>query len=665
MLFVSLSMKRISALFLSLLCALIIQAQGLAVESFRLLETDLTANTAGTKEIDSNGDVAALIKVVTTETGFVFDCGQLGIVKTVQTPGEIWVYVPRRVQKLIVKHPQLGVLRDYYFPIPIQGARTYELVLSSGTVQTVVKKARTSQYVVFQMTPPNAVVMLDGEMLSTADGTATKMMKFGTYDYRVQAPDYLPAVGKVTVNNPKQKHVVNVTLKPNFSQVTLTVDNNAEIWVNGERKGAGSWTGNLGAGTYELETRLANHRPVTATRDIAASDKPLTIRLDAPTPIYGEADINSSPAMADIYVDGSKVGQTPQLVSQLLIGQHQVRLARQGYADYNGTITIREGETTPVSATLSNATTITISSTNPQAALYIDGVAQGTASGQKQTSFGEHQVRLVSEGWREYTGTIHVTEQQRTFNLPMEEIVQSRRTINVGNVSFTMIRVDGGTFQMGATKEMKAPYEDEKPVHQVTLSSYYIGETEVTQALWQEVMGTTVQQQRDKADTSWPMRGEGADYPMYYVSWEECQEFISRLNQKTGLNFRLPTEAEWEFAARGGTKSRGYQYSGSNNLNDVAWFTDNSSSSTHPVKTKQPNELGIYDMSGNVWEWCQDWYGSYSKGVQTNPTGSSSGSNRVCRGGSWSIAARYCRSSGRLSYTPSYRGNFLGLRLSL
>ncbi len=227
------------------------------------------------------------------------------------------------------------------------------------------------------------------------------------------------------------------------------------------------------------------------------------------------------------------------------------------------------------------------------------------------------------------------------------------KTYTANGVSFSMIEVRGGTFQMGATSEQSDPYSDEKPVHSVTLSSYYIGETEVTQALWEAVMGSN------------PSSFKGSNNPVEQVSWNYCQIFIQKLNSLTGKTFRLPTEAEWEYAARGGNKSRGYQYSGSNNLFDVAWHTDNSGSKTHPVKTKQPNELGIYDMSGNVWEWCQDWYGSYSSSSQTNPTGASSGYIRVYRGGSWGDNARFCRVAVRGGAAPSYCDDDLGLRLAL
>ena len=227
------------------------------------------------------------------------------------------------------------------------------------------------------------------------------------------------------------------------------------------------------------------------------------------------------------------------------------------------------------------------------------------------------------------------------------------REYTVNGVRFKMIAVEGGTFTMGATSEQQNPGSDEKPTHTVTLSDYYIGETEVTQELWAAVMGSN------------PSNFTGnMQRPVEKVSWEDCQTFIRKLNQLTGANFRLPTEAEWEFAARGGRSSRGYQYSGSNNLGDVAWYWNNASETTHPVKTKSPNELGIYDMSGNVWEWCQDWKGSYSSSSQTNPKGPSTGSDRVNRGGSWFRHARYCRSASRSNSAPGNRGNGLGLRLA-
>ena len=211
-----------------------------------------------------------------------------------------------------------------------------------------------------------------------------------------------------------------------------------------------------------------------------------------------------------------------------------------------------------------------------------------------------------------------------------------------------MVYVSGGTFIMGGDES-----SDQTPTHSVTLSSYYICKYEVTQALWRAVMGSN------------PSKFKGDNLPVEQVSWNDCQTFINRLNNYTGRNFRLPTEAEWEFAARGGNYSRHYKYSGSNYISDVAWYCDNSGNRTHPVGTKQANELGLYDMSGNVWEWCSDWYGSYSSYSQSNPTGATSGFGRVERGGNWCGLARYCCSSHRSYYAPGNSFDDLGLRLVL
>ena len=207
---------------------------------------------------------------------------------------------------------------------------------------------------------------------------------------------------------------------------------------------------------------------------------------------------------------------------------------------------------------------------------------------------------------------------------------------------------------MGATSEQGGYADvDESPVHQVTVSSFYMGETEVTQRQWKAIMGSN------------PSHFTGDNRPVECVSWNDCQEFIQKLNQLTGRTFRLPTEAEWEYAARGGVHHSGYKYAGSNSVGGVAWYSDNSGSQTHDVKTKQPNALGLYDMSGNVWEWCSDWYRSYSSGALTDPQGPSSGSYRVLRGGSWYHGAGYCRVSYRRSNRPDTRTYSFGFRLSI
>lgn len=235
------------------------------------------------------------------------------------------------------------------------------------------------------------------------------------------------------------------------------------------------------------------------------------------------------------------------------------------------------------------------------------------------------------------------------------------KVFTVNGVSFKMIAVEGGTFTMGATAEQTGAESDESPTHQVTLSPYYIGETEVTQALWKAVTGYSPTANGSSWSSSY---GLGDSYPAYLISYDDVIAFITKLNGLTGMAFRMPTEAEWEYAARGGNKGKACLYSGSNTIGDVAWYSSNSGSATHPVATKSPNELGLYDMSGNLWEWCSDWYGSYTSASQTDPAGPSTGSSRVLRGGSWYIIASNCRVAFRLNGSPSHRGTYSGVRLA-
>jgi formylglycine-generating enzyme required for sulfatase activity len=241
--------------------------------------------------------------------------------------------------------------------------------------------------------------------------------------------------------------------------------------------------------------------------------------------------------------------------------------------------------------------------------------------------------------------------------------------VTVNGVVFWMVKVEGGTFTMGATAEQgSVAQSNEKPAHQVTLSDFSIGQTEVTQELWLAVMGTN-----PSNFTSANGYSDNLKRPVEGVSWEDCQAFIKQLNFLTGMTFRLPTEAEWEFAARGGVKGKGCLYAGSNEIAEVAWFwnTIPSRSSgkegygTQPVATKAPNELGIYDMTGNVWEWCNDKYGYYNANAQKNPKGPSSGAYRVYRGGCWDNDAAGCRVAYRYGSKPAGKEDFLGLRLAM
>ena len=446
--------------------------------------------------------------------------------------------------------------------------------------------ASEPQFVVFTVEPQSAVVIINNQHYTLTDGAMSIVLDSGSYSYTVTAAGYHPQSGTFSVAG--NKVTKNITLSADSATVTLTAPDNAEIWVNGVMKGTSHWSGTLNSGTYIFEAKRAGHKTMKLSKHISSAQSQQSYALPAPTPIFGSLIISGTPINADVVLDGKTVGQLPVKLNDILVGEHKLTVSKSGYQPYSATVTVTEGKTATVNATL------------------------------------KKQVAQVP-------------------NTP------SSSSANFGGIE--MVYVKGGTFTMGATSEQDSDaFDYEKPTHSVTLSDYYIGKYEVTQAQWRAVMGDN------------PGRFEGDNLPVECISWNDVQVFIQRLNKKTGKNFRLPTEAEWEYAARGGNKSNGYKYSGSNTIGDVAWY-ENNSSKTHPVGQKQPNELGIYDMSGNVWEWGQDWYASYSSRSQTNPTGPSSGFGRVLRGGCWVFNAGYCRVSNRRYSTPSSRVFDYGFRL--
>jgi formylglycine-generating enzyme required for sulfatase activity len=307
----------------------------------------------------------------------------------------------------------------------------------------------------------------------------------------------------------------------------------------------------------------------------------------------------------------------------------------------------------PVISKQTTETAVTVTATGSGTVkLYVNGQQ---VSNPYSTARGNSDYTITAYATAKEDGKLMSQSQTMSITVPALTIEPNANSFTVNGVTFEMVTVDGGTFLMGATPEQGENVRDnEKPVHEVTLSSYLIGQTEVTQELWLAVMGNN------------PSYHTGnLQRPVDMVSWMDCQEFISRLNQLTGKTFRLPTEAEWEYAARGGNKSQGYRYAGSDDMLAVAWCENNSENSTHPVGTKAPNELGLYDMTGNVWEWCNDWYKRYTEEAQINPTGPETGNNRVLRGGCWNGDFIYNRISYRDNFIPTGSNSSGGLRLAL
>lgn len=423
-------MKKLYLLLIFLAFAAIAQAQHISVKDFYYAENDLTARTYGTSVEDQNGNLCALIKVRTTERGmWTFDVGMMGVTK-IETQkenhsAEIWVYVPFGVTRMTIQHEKLGILDKWPFPCSIEKGCTYIMELTTGKVKTIVEEAVNQQYLAFQITPADAVLEVNGKIWEVdADGNAQEYVGFGSYEYRVQAPNYHSAVGKVTVNDPdntvfrsvtldpnfgwievggtgdlqgasvyvdnaligkapcksdalksgqhtvriakkmydtysvtvtvndNQTTPVNPVLEANFANVTLSVDADAEIWVNNERKGIRTWTGALGYGSYKVECKQANHETSLTTLEVTAALNGETYPLPSPAPIYGSLNVESTPKFCRLYIDGKDMGTTPKSVNQILIGQHEIRLTKEGYAEYKETITITKGERKQVTATL-------------------------------------------------------------------------------------------------------------------------------------------------------------------------------------------------------------------------------------------------------------------------------------------------------------------------
>ena len=577
-------------------------AQELKVKSFVLAPTDLTAQTEGRKDL--NGDACALVKI--SFVGDVADVEGNVIKPLVKRNNETWAFMTQesRQMKIVTKDylPLMVTFGDYGID-KLQGNRTYVLTLAklSGSQEPV---DAGGNFYAISVQPKTATLWIDGVPQEvSSDGEYSAMLAYGSHTYKVEAGGYISKSGSFTIGKGDMTPI-SVSLVSALATLSVSCPTPAvSLYVDKKSVGSLPWNGSLKEGMHLLEVRKDGYRSQQKTIQLAQQQK-LDVAFDALSAIQGNLSVNFKPFGSDVYVDGEKVGQSPRVFNGVLVGNHNVEIRKPGYTTSRQTVTISEGQTASISGSLTSST----SSSN---------------------------ANVLSSGSSSLSGN--------TITIPVKN-----------GINIEMIKVEAGSFNMGATPEMQSPYDDEKPVHRVTLTNdYYVGKYEVTQALWQAVMGSN------------PSNFKGDDLPVESVSWNDCQDFISKLNAMTGKRFRLPTEAEWEYAARGGKKSRGYQYGGSNTLGYVAWYDGNSGSKTHAVGTKRPNELGIYDMTGNVWEWCQDWYGNYSSSPQTNPTGAVIGSYRVIRGGGWSNSAWKSRSSYRNYGAPDYRNYILGLRLVL
>ncbi len=711
-------MKRLIAIFsIIALAAVAAVAQTMSVAGFEERPMDMDARVTH-PVTDPNGQTCALIKVETTQTGFGFDTGVIQVVKTEQKIGEVWVYVQPRVKKITIMHQDYEPVRDYYFPTgALKEATVYLLKLrTAGAPVQAASTQQHSGFLIINSEPQGAEVWLNNESTGEVTPFRRKLAIGDEMPYRLSLPLYHDEAGMVTVDQPRkelqfalrpafgsvtvtstpsgalvfldEKQVgqtplmldriasgshslrlqapqyaverrnvsvadgqttnVAVTLTARFAEITVQAPQGAVVTVDGDRKGSGTLSWRQSEGLCDIVVSMAGHRDARRQLEVVAG-RAQTVQL-TPQPIYGSASVDSDLMDAEIWIDGKQYGVTPNVVERLLVGSHTLVLKKSGYADLQQQFSVEEGKEASLSVKLPAGRSVQFTSEKPGMQIIVDGKKLGTTPLTAVVGIGHHSVSAMRGGDIVDVRDLDITSAGAPLTMAFRDF---NHTFTVNGVQFTMVEVGGGTFTMGATSEQGSDaWDEEKPAHEVTLSDYYIGQTEVTQALWEAVMGSN------------PSDSKGGNLPVERVSWDDCQVFIQKLNQLTGKQFRLPTEAEWEYAARGGRKSRGYKYAGGNNIDSVAWCDGNSGNETHPVATKQANELGIYDMSGNVLEWCSDWCGDYTSSSQSDPQGSSSGSFRVIRGGCYYNFARNCRVSYRISNTLDYRSGYLGLRLS-
>ena len=593
--------RYLSTLFVLLIIVCSTNSQELTIKSFKLVESDLSAQTQPRKDLNDKN--CALVKVGIGLQNVQFEGNIVGNVQN--KIGEYWAYMPQGSRQLKLHTqsylPVMVTFSDYGIE-KLESNRTYicTIIKPNGYSEPV---DAGGNFYVLNVQPKNAVVFIDGTLQgSSSDGEYSAMLSYGNHTYKVEAVGYISKSGSFTVSSGDMLPI-NVSLLSAMATITVTCPTPAvSLYVDKKYVGIFPWTGNLKEGMHLIEARKENYHSQQKAIQLSQQQS-LDVAFDELIAVQGNLSVNYKPFGADIYVDGKKLGQSPRVFNGLVVGNHQVEIRKAGYTTDSKSVTITEGQTASIAGTLDE-----------------EGKLDGNTNLVNQSS---------------------LTSNSNDISIPVKD-----------GVSIEMVKVEAGTFMMGATPEMKNVWNDDKPVHQVTLSNdYYIGKYEVTQALWKAVMGTN------------PSKFKGDNLPVENVSWFDCQEFIGKLNSITGMSFRLPTEAEWEFAARGGEKSSGYQYSGSENLENVAWYVENSKDKTHSVGTKQANELGIYDMSGNVWEWCQDWYSNYQSASQIDPTGPMTGISRVYRGGCWVNGEMFCCLSNRVPKKPDVHLRTIGFRI--
>lgn len=634
-----------------LLCCICVSAQKLNVDGFAVKSNDITARTHPRQDI--NGNDCALVKVQLATPNAIFDGSVIGDVS--YNTSEYLVYMAKGSKRMTIKlegYLPLEVVFQDYGIMSLEQKTVYLLTISgvmTGNGQET-PHIKTG-WIILNSDPSGASVYINEEFVGNTPLSNYKQT-YGTYSYRVEHPNYHPSTGTIELNSSKLEK--SVELNPAFGSIAITCNViGAKVMLDGKTTNQVTpcTLEEVPSGQHIINIQKDKYSP--RQQSVVVEDgqtAQLSISMDAR---FAQVNITSLDG-AQIYCNGELKGTT-RYIGDLMEGFYDIEVRLAHHKSKTKQIQVIAGQSQDISL---NPTPIygslDVTSTPHDADVTIDGKLYGkTPLTIEQLLEGQHQVVISLKDYKNESRTIQIFENESAqidaiLNKKVVDIKNTSLglTITIGDVQFKMIAVEGGTFDMDC-----GHYKNTKK-KSVTLSNYSIGETEVTQYLWEIVMGSN------------PSKFIGRNRPVEQVSWDDCQNFIMKLNTMTGLTFRLPSEAEWEYAARGGKKSRGYKYAGSNTIDNVAWYGQ-SNSGTHNVGTKQPNELGLYDMTGNVWEWCNDYWGNLDNSEHINPKGPQNGYQRINRGGSWNSQTFEVDVYERSSKNPSYNGSSLGFRLAL
>ena len=485
------------------------------------------------------------------------------------------------------------------------------------------------------------MIFINGKSTGKTTPSTIELLTPGDYSVLLTGQWYKAQEKKVTVNAGETVDV-DFEMVQNYAEITINTNFDGAIYVDGIRKGTTTWTGRVQEGnrsfSVDKEGMISREHKALITR---GKGMQIDLMMKLKT---GGLVIETEPAGAMIDIGGRMYGLTPTTITELLPGEYNVVLSKPGYTGITKRVKIVDDQSTTLEVRLYKGKEIIINTEPSGAQVYIGDSLLGVTPLKALMDFGESIVKITKGDFSTVETIVVNPSGQSAFNIKLKETNDPFES--------QMVFVKGGTFTMGDT--FGDGKKEEKPTHTVTVKDFYISKNEITQNQWENLMGSN------------PSHFAGCgNCPVERVNWDEVQEFIVKLNLLTGKKYRLPTEAEWEYAARGGSLSKGYRYSGSNNINNVAWYTVNSSNKTQPVGQFPPNELGLYDMSGNVWEWCNDWMANYSSKSESNPQGPETGELRVVRGGSWFGYIGGNRVSARGADDPANGRSYLGFRLAL